>query len=77
MKSKLNVCPSLTQFGRNDKSKPVWIYTSMTESGSRLLMKTLKNVFGYRILEKPIAIDNGLFVIMVLNPAFNEIGNAL
>ena len=53
----MNVSPLLDQFENGDN--PIWIYTTLTESGARNLVRTMQKI-GWRVIELPIE--------MVLDP---------
>lgn len=69
-----DVSPILRQFenGPNDR---IWIYTTMTESGARLLVKTMQKALNWKVIELPIAMADGMWAVMFENPNYNRIPN--
>lgn len=63
----MSVSPLLSQFENGDN--PIWIYTTLTESGARNLVKTLQKI-GWRVIELPIEMDHGLWSVMFENPFY-------
>ena len=61
----MEVSPLLNQFENGDN--PIWIYTTLTESGARNLVKTLQKI-GWKVIELPIEMNHGLWSVMFENP---------
>lgn len=66
------VSPILHQF-ENRPNDRIWIYTAMSESGARLLVKTMQKALGWKVIELPIAMADGLWAVMFENPKYNQI----
>ena len=65
----MNVSPLLDQFENGDN--PIWIYTTLTESGARNLVRTMQKV-GWKVIELPIEMSHGLWAVMFENPNFKN-----
>jgi hypothetical protein len=65
----MEVSPLLNQFENGDN--PIWIYTTLTESGARNLVKTLQKI-GWKVIELPIEMDHGLWSVMFENPFYGN-----
>ena len=64
----MSVSPMLQQF-ENNKDNPIWIYTVLTESGARNMVKTMQKI-NWKVVELPIEMKNGLWAIMFENPFY-------
>jgi len=64
----MSVSPLLNQF-ENNKNNPIWIYTVLTESGARNMVKTMQKI-NWKVVELPIEIKNGLWAVMFENPFY-------
>jgi hypothetical protein len=66
----MSISPLLSQF-ENDKDNPIWIYTVLTESGARNMVKTLQKI-NWKVIELPIEMENGLWAVMFENPFYGN-----
>ena len=60
----------LSQF-ENKKDDPIWIYTTLTESGARNMVKTMQKI-NWKVIELPIEMDHGLWSVMFENPFYGN-----
>jgi hypothetical protein len=66
----MSVSPMLQQF-ENGKDNPIWIYTVLTESGARNMVKTMQKI-NWKVIELPIEMENGLWAVMFENPFYGD-----
>jgi 3-deoxy-D-manno-octulosonic-acid transferase len=66
----MSVSPLLNQF-ENGKNNPIWIYTVLTESGARNMVKTMQKI-NWKVVELPIEMENGLWAVMFENPFYGD-----
>jgi hypothetical protein len=66
----MKISPLLNQF-ENGLDNPIWIYTALTESGARNMVKSMQGS-NWKVIELPIAMDNGLWAVMFENPFYGD-----
>jgi hypothetical protein len=66
----MNVSPLLNQF-ENGIDNPIWIYTALTESGARNMVKSMQTT-GWKVIELPIEMAHGLWAVMFENPFYGD-----
>lgn len=66
----MNVSPLLDQF-ENGMDNPIWIYTTLTESGARNLVRSLQKS-NRKVIELPIEMEHGLWAVMFENPFYGD-----